>query len=223
MNEILVALIMVSPSLCLLSIVIILLIALYRPLHQLVSRLTRLDAFGVAVEFGEAQRNLSNAIRSYSSEEIKISEEELQAILRRAQQMRQRLQGKRILWVDDSPYANANIHRFLNDFGVTVDSVRTTQDALNTLHWAHTAYELIISDMNRDGNGKAGIELLEGIAKLAENKPKLKDKPVILFISNFDPKLGTPPGARAITNNVQVLLSHVFDVLDRLHFEYAQD
>jgi CheY-like chemotaxis protein len=69
---------------------------------------------------------------------------------------------KRLLWVDDQPVNNQNEIRVLEDtLPVKVDTSLSTQDALEKL--SQTNYALIISDLSRPENRRAGLQLLSQI------------------------------------------------------------
>jgi CheY-like chemotaxis protein len=209
-NVLLPEIIKILPTSLLLILVITVALILRDRMNELFGRLTRFGAFGVEIEFGQVKEQLRQAIGSYSPGEEYVDDTKLKAILKRAERIQDLLLGVRILWVDDHPLANANIHRFLNNYGVVIDNVRETDEALIALRWASSAYELIISDMNRNGNTRAGLELLEGVSSLN------LDKPVIIFVANLNKELGIPKDARTITDDVGELIHHIFDVVERV-------
>lgn len=86
----------------------------------------------------------------------------------------ERIYGRRILWVDDNPANNSYQVELLTSFGARVEQVRTTEEALSSIK-SGRKYDLLISDMNRHKNPKAGLEML---AKLQEEKSSV---PVIFF------------------------------------------
>jgi len=72
-----------------------------------------------------------------------------------------RLAGKRILWVDDDPASlNLEIQGF-EALGANVISVRDTDAALKALRQG--AYDLVISDMGRPPDMRAGYTLLDAM------------------------------------------------------------
>lgn len=84
-------------------------------------------------------------------------------VLRRA--VRPRAQGsdavpKRILWVDDDPANNAYEAEVLRQAGGDVVQVTSTELALEALQRGGH-YDLVISDMARGDNARAGLDLLE--------------------------------------------------------------
>lgn len=74
-------------------------------------------------------------------------------------------QLRHVLWVDDHPENNAFEVHALEERGVTVQLVRSTDDALRAIRTARLPFDAIISDMGRREDGRerrhAGIELIE--------------------------------------------------------------
>jgi CheY-like chemotaxis protein len=183
---------------------------LYRYRLQIEEALKHLGSvkiFGIEAEFSQArQQDLKQAVKSY---ELTTNAEELTAVVDRANRLREKLFGSRMLWVDDNIYANANIFRFLNSYGVEIDKVASTEDALPALKWGSSAYDAIITDMKRGDEVDAGIQLI-GIARTLDMK-----KPIIILVVELDENLGTPIGATAITDSPIQLIHYYMDVLDR--------
>jgi len=127
--------------------------------------------------------------------------------IRRARIVASFLAGAKILWVDDHPENNINEKRTLEDFGVQVDQVRSTTEALNRL--MGRPFDLILSDMDRDGRSDAGMELLRNL--------RLSDCPIplVFYVGKVDPNRGVPVGAFGIADQPQPLLHLVLDVLER--------
>jgi CheY-like chemotaxis protein len=72
---------------------------------------------------------------------------------------RRRFEGARILWVDDQPRNNAYEVSTLKELGISIDEVLDTDDALNAL--SNRGYDLVISDMGRPPDNRAGYTLLD--------------------------------------------------------------
>ena len=71
--------------------------------------------------------------------------------------------GRRILWVDNEPSNNILERTTLTDWGIDVQTRRTTQEALTELRdKSDTPYDLVISDWFRGGKpeGKRLAELI---------------------------------------------------------------
>jgi CheY-like chemotaxis protein len=111
-----------------------------------------------------------------------------------------------VLWVDDVPENNSRECRVLRAFGVLVDQVRSTDEAITRLKARH--YDLILSDMVRDGVADAGIRFL------AQLRAERNTTPVVFYVRHVDESRGVPPGALGITVAPEVLFDLVLDALE---------
>jgi CheY-like chemotaxis protein len=127
--------------------------------------------------------------------------------IRRARIVARVLVGAKVLWVDDHPENNTNEKRTLEDFGVQVDQVRSTAEAMNRL--LGRSFDLILSDMDRDGRSDAGMELL---CTLRSSDCPI---PLVFYVGEVDPNRGVPVGASGIADQPEPLLHLVLDVLER--------
>ena len=82
-----------------------------------------------------------------------------------------RLQGSSILWVDDRPDNNRYERQALEALGIRVDISMSTEDALERLRHAH--FDLVISDMGRPPDSKAGYTLLDQLRASGNRIPFL--------------------------------------------------
>ena len=204
-KEITIELIWIVPTLVWTLILILILWHYRRPLAELFSRVGRIKVLGVEAEFAQAREQLINASKSY---DVTWKEEDLKGVIERADRIRDLLNGSRILWVDDYFLANATIFRFLNTYGVVIDSATTTEEALTALRWASGAYEVVVTDMVRQSDTEAGVHLIQTM-----NQENL-NKPIIVFVAHFQPERGTPLGAVAITDNPIRLIHYILNVLE---------
>jgi len=69
--------------------------------------------------------------------------------------------GKRILWVDDQPDNNLYEIQLFQSLGMVIDTSTSTDAALEQL--SRNKYDVVITDMLRSNDSKAGYELLESI------------------------------------------------------------
>ena len=134
--------------------------------------------------------------------------EELPSVARRTKYILPLLANARILWVDDRPENNLYERALLGNVGVSVDAVASTEEALYMCQ--RLRYDLIVSDMERGGNHKAGIELARAVT-LSDSQ----STPLIFYVGNADPTKSVPTGAFGITSRPDELLHLVFDVLER--------
>jgi CheY-like chemotaxis protein len=120
-----------------------------------------------------------------------------------------RLAGKTILWVDDHPENNRLGVRALTRLRLHVESAISTDEALLHLE-RHPEANLIISDMGRGENMRAGYELLEQVRKRGI------EVPFVIFAGSDTPefrKAAADRGAQLSTNNVGELLNFITDTL----------
>jgi CheY-like chemotaxis protein len=81
----------------------------------------------------------------------------------------ERLRGSRILWVDDRPGNNFYERRALEALGIHIETSLDTSDALQQLR--ARSYDLIISDMGRPGDSRAGYTLLDALRQASDRIP----------------------------------------------------
>lgn len=115
-----------------------------------------------------------------------------------------RMEGSRVLWVDDRPDNNRYERQALEALGLRIDLSTSTDDALEEVR--SKEYDLIISDMSRPPDDRAGYTLLK----------KLRDAgystPFIIYAGSRDPKHvqeARQRGALGTTNRPQELLEMV--------------
>ncbi|WP_083455320.1 winged helix-turn-helix domain-containing protein [Sphingopyxis sp. 113P3] len=75
----------------------------------------------------------------------------------------------RILWVDDHPENNVEEKRFLEGQRMAVYNVTSSDDALKLL--AMYRYDAVISDMGRNGNPLAGLDLVKAMRARGDHTP----------------------------------------------------
>jgi CheY-like chemotaxis protein len=127
--------------------------------------------------------------------------------IRRARIVARFLEGAKILWVDDQPGNNLNEIRVLKGFGIGIDQVKSTTEARNRL--PGRTFDLILSDMDRDGDSKAGMELLRALRSSGCLIP------LVFYVGRVDPTRGVPVGAFGIADQPEPLIHLVLDVLER--------
>jgi CheY-like chemotaxis protein len=125
--------------------------------------------------------------------------------LRRAQVVEKAIRGARILWVDDRPEGNVWEHDCLTTLGAVIKTVETTRSAVACLE--SESFDLLISDVDREGRDRAG---LDDLAELEASAPGL---PVVFYV--MDRKPGVPAGAFGITAHPDELLHLCMDALER--------
>lgn len=150
---------------------------------------------------------LENAI-SKSADPDAVSDAARGRVLRRATRDFASTAGARILWVDDTPDGNLPVRKVLRSLGIMIDLARTSDDGVDALGRAD--YDLIISNMNREGHED------EGGRFLARLRAAGRQEPVVFYLMSFDPSRGTPGDAVGITNRPDELVHLVLDGLERV-------
>jgi CheY-like chemotaxis protein len=87
-----------------------------------------------------------------------------------------------------------------------VDTAKSTDEALVMLSRGN--YDLVLSDMSRNGDAVAGLTLLTHLREA-------KATPVIFYVGVFDPAKGVPAHAFGMTNRPDELLHLTLDAIER--------
>jgi CheY-like chemotaxis protein len=80
-----------------------------------------------------------------------------------------RIQDSSVLWVDDHPGNNNWERQALEALGIRVDISTSTEDALARVGWH--PYDLIISDIERPPDARAGYTLLDKLRATGDRTP----------------------------------------------------
>lgn len=126
---------------------------------------------------------------------------------RRAERIASLIQGARILLVNDVPQEMSYVVSLLKSLKLSVTTTTSTEHALAELHGP--TFNVVISDMRRNGDDGAGLTLLQDM------RSSRITTPVIFTVGRYQPERGVPGGAFGITNRVDEVLNLVFDVLER--------
>lgn len=122
----------------------------------------------------------------------------------------QRIQDAQVLWVDDHPENNRYERETLEALGVRVDISTSSEDALDRMKWR--PYDLVISDMGRPPDQRAGYTLLDALRARGDQIP------YIIYASSRAPEHVAEArrhGAIGCTNSATELIGIVSDVLVR--------
>lgn len=181
----------------------------YRPIRQeLLPRLSGLNFMGVEFSFVEASIDAAIELAKKSPQwKVDISPEEKERAIARAKRHVGLFKGASFLWVDDHPENNLNERKMFRQLGAEIDIARSSDEALEML--GSDAYDIVMSDMDRNGNATAGLEFLSDFRKVSRTTP------VIFYIGVVDPAKGTPARAFGITNRPDELLHLTLDCLER--------
>jgi len=190
-------------------LVVVLLYLFYRPIRDdLLPNLTSLKAGGVEFSFVKESIDAALKLAEKSPQwKVEVSSEDKDLALRRAKKHLKVFRDARFLWVDDHPENNVNELGMFGQLKVNTQTAKNTEDALEMLKSG--GYDLVISDMERSADNKAGLKFLEKFRK------DDKTTPVIFYLGDFDPKKGVPAQAFGITKRPDELLHLILDALER--------
>ncbi|MFZ1123622.1 MAG: response regulator [Candidatus Baltobacteraceae bacterium] len=113
-----------------------------------------------------------------------------------------------ILWVDDRPENNTYLIQAFKELGIHVDTPRSTNDALELLN--RRQYDVIISDMGRPPDQRAGYTLLSELRKRGTFPP------VVIYAgsdSEEHRKMAIDAGAIDSTNRPQRVFNTVTSII----------
>ena len=197
------------PSVLWFLFVIVVVLIFYRPIRdELLPRLSGLNFMGVQFSFVEASINAAIEVAKKSPQwHVEISPEETEQAVARAKRHVSLFKSASFLWVDDRPENNLNERKMFRQLGAEIDTARSSDEALDML--SRGAYDVVISDMARDGNATAGLEFLNDFRKINTTTP------VIFYIGFVDLDQGVPARAFGITNRPDELLHLILDALER--------
>jgi CheY-like chemotaxis protein len=166
---------------------ILLLLALFfivgpRRIVTAIGRVKRIAVAGLELE-------LTDEVEAAATKkDISLSSAEVQWTARLLSDAASVLSCTRLLWVDDNPNNNLNEMKVLRRMCVSIDIATSTEDARESLRKG--IYELVISDMRRGTEDRAGEEMLHEVRK-AHLSPDL-----IYYVGTASP---VPKGAFGLT------------------------
>lgn len=142
-----------------------------------------------------------------SSDPRVLKEAELKPLQARAKQVAPKIEGKRILWVDEHfPSANEKEIAVLTGLGFTIDTVTKTDTALAELD--KRGYDLLITNMLRDGDNFAGVKLLDKMCATHIYVPG------IIYTWGFDTATGVPLNAVGVAFTRARMFQLIFDIAE---------
>lgn len=150
-------------------VVVIGLVMFRRPLGDLLSRddVSVTGPAGIAISARRAASALveASAVKggAVSAPQAEDQAREVSAFVRRLRR------DPRVLWVDDQPSNNRYERRALESMGMVVDLSTSTDDALRTLR--RGGYDVVISDMGRPEDPRAGYLLLRAMRDRGDRTP----------------------------------------------------
>ena len=151
---------------------LILLVVIYRPVSRMIGQISHR---GGTIKIGEFELSLPEIAQQ---QQVSISDLQAQvAELKKAVETNSTAVGtksiiaeiksvttrasKRVLWVDDHPENNGSLQAALADQGFEIQNALTTESAFQL--FAPSAFDFVISDMQRGMDRSAGLSLARSI------------------------------------------------------------
>ncbi|MFE7894806.1 response regulator [Streptomyces sp. NPDC057412] len=173
--------------------------------QRMMPRVTAFRALGFEVE-------LAGELLDRAQEESKtpVTATARRTALGRLEHAADVLRGGRILWVDDHPQGNVPLVELFRATGMHVDVTVSTEEAASLFR--RKSYDIIVSDIERDGDRQAGIKML----RLLEQNDV--DVPVLIYTGHFDPEKGVDHRIFAATTAPAELVNYVIDLMERVRY-----
>ena len=165
----------------------------------------------IGVRIQEAVQATASAARAWKSGDQKaVDVPRIRATISRAFEPKilDNMTGKSILWVDDNPANNELAVRALRKFNLEIVQVTSTEAALAELE--SRVFHLVISDMGRGMDMRAGYELLHLIRESGN------EVPFFIFAGSDTPEFrreAAVRGAQLSTNDMLELVDNVVKYL----------
>ncbi|WP_077060343.1 response regulator [Streptomyces sp. MP131-18] len=169
---------------------------------RMVPRMTAFRAMGIEVELASELLD-----RASAGNDTAVSATDRRTALGRLEHAAEFLRGGTLLWVDDHPEGNAPLVELFRTVGMTVDVVLSTEDAVPRI--PRRPYDVIISDLDRDGDPQAGIKMLRELERYHIAVP------VLIYTRRFDPTKGVDRRIFAATTAPVDLVHYVIDLMER--------
>jgi len=118
-------------------------------------------------EASEQQRKIVNDVQSRLAEIEKRLEGKAEISLNNGTESAPR--SKRILWVDDNPKNNSYLIASIQEKGHSIDIALTTDEGIRK--FKENNYDIVISDMSRPEDKKAGMTLAKAIQSIRSDVP----------------------------------------------------
>lgn len=150
--------------------------------QRVVPRLTAVRALGVEVDLaGELLDRAQEGSRSI------VTAAGRRTALGRLEHAADVLQGGKVLWVDDRPEGNAPLVELFRAAGMHIDLAPSTEEAVPLFR--RRPYDVIISDLDREGDPQAGVKMLRILEQYNVSVP------VLIYAGRFDPERGLTEGS----------------------------
>lgn len=209
-EKMLIEAIKIIPGILWFLLAVITMIVFYKPLrYELLPRIAGIKAMGL--EFSFVKKSIQTAIEvaeKYEKWQVTIPEADRKRVLRRVEHHFDLFKDAAILWIDDFPEQNKSESLVFERLQAKIEFATSSQQAKSLLK--KNKYDLILSDMLRNGDATAGLQFL------AEYRKSKNPLPLIFYVGSPNPDKPVPLGAFGLTHRPDELLHLVMDALERV-------
>lgn len=169
-------------------------------------------SFEAAVSIGAAGAKWASQSTEggISTDEVdRLTKETANSIVRASRRAQAGARQKRVLWVDDRPHNNVFERRALESLGLQITLATSTDEALVQL--SQSQFDVIVSDMGRPSDPRAGYTLLNAL------RSKGNATPFIIYAGSKAPEHlaeAKEKGAQGCTNRPDELFGMVLHAVD---------
>jgi CheY-like chemotaxis protein len=169
---------------------------------SLLPRMTKFKAFGIEANF------IKEVLDAHAAKTKAPGDAgSRMALVSRSERLADLAAGASLLVVNDAPREMEAAISIFKSLQMAVTTATNSSTAMELLK--SNQFDVVISDMQRDGVVDEGIRFLTQAAERGLARP------TIFTVANYRPDKGTPPYAFGITNRVDELVHLVFDILER--------
>ncbi len=206
MKELILETIKIIPNFIWFGLLFFLILRYDDEIRKLISRISKVKLPGVTIEIirDELMKTEKIKIGSLPTREEQVS------LIKRVEFVKSNLVVLKVLWIDNRPSNNISESRILEEIGLKVTFVPSSEEALNFIQANN--FDLIISDITRNDVELEGISFLKTLVEYHHN-----NIPTIFYTSfdKSDKKNGVPPYAFAITSKPIELIHYCLDIMER--------
>ncbi|MEI6066227.1 MAG: hypothetical protein WCP96_02735 [Methylococcaceae bacterium] len=171
-------------------------------LHGFFHRFKKFMGLGI-----KANSDLTTLDKAISAQQVDVSQEDYQSVLRRLKLISPRLHGVRVLWVDANHAHTRHERELLEQFGVHITLASTSAQAETALR--ENVFLIFITDINREGRNTEGLDFVKRIVYDGISVW------TIAYVKTFQDGLPRPPYLFGITNRPDHLIHLICDIVDR--------
>jgi len=205
MKELVIETIRIIPSLLWLGFLLFFIIRYGDQMFIIITKISKVKLPWFEVEF--IREELKKASEKTKPRNLPTRGEQI-SLLKRAEFVKANKVVLNALWIDDFPSNNISESRILEEIGLKITFVPSSEEALILIQT--NRYDLILSDIDRNGDKLQGISFLKTLVEVHRF-----DIPTIFYTSENKQIEGVPIHAFAIASRPIELIHYCLDIMER--------